>query len=73
MNELISPKYQMKLIAEVEKAIWEEYISYKSVKLYIEKWHLTDNDWNNNWENFQIAIKEKGEIDLTQTLHNIDG
>jgi hypothetical protein len=72
MNELISPKYQMKLIQEVEKAIWSEYASYKNVKLYIEKWHVADNDWNNTWENFHITVKDKGEIDLNQTLHNID-
>lgn len=63
----------MKLIEEVERAIWDEYASYKNVKLYIEKWHIVDNDWNNHWENFLIAVKDKGEIDLTQTLHNIDG
>lgn len=73
MNELISPKYQMKLIQDVDKAIWSEYSSYKNVKLYIEKWHIVDNDWNNPWENFNIVCKDKGEIDLTQTLHNMDG
>lgn len=73
MSDLISPKYLMKLIVEIEKAIWAEYGSYKNVKLYIEKWHISQDDWNNGWENFSIVKKEKGEIDLTQTLHGIDG
>ena len=50
MNELISPKYQMKLISQIEKAIWAEYGSYKQVRNYIEKWH----EWDMNWENFHI-------------------
>lgn len=73
MDELISPKYQMKLVKEVHEAIWAEYKSYKEVRLYINKWHQYDNEWNNNWENFSIASKDNGEIDLLQTLHNMLG
>jgi hypothetical protein len=71
MNELISPKYQMKLVKSVHDAIWDEYKSYKEVKLYIEKWHESD-DYNNNWENFNI-VSIDNKIDLLQTLHNMNG
>jgi len=70
MNELISPKYQMRLVIEVEKAIWAEYSTYKNVKNFIAKWHET-NDYN--WENFSINSKENGEIDLSSTLHGMQG
>jgi len=73
MDELISPKYQMKLVKSVHDVIWKEYKSYKEVRLYISKWHQVDEDWNNHWENFQIVTKENNEIDLLQTLHNING
>jgi hypothetical protein len=73
MNDLISPKYQMKLAKDVHEAIWAEYKSYKEVRLYINKWHIVEQDWNNYWENFTIQTKENGEIDLLATLHNIDG
>lgn len=74
MDDLISPKYQMKLVKSVHDAIWEEYKSYKEVKLYIEKWHHVEDD-NNFWENFSISFKDKDykEIDLLQTLHNMAG
>src|SRR5690606_23400079 len=72
MNDLISPKYQMKLVKSVHDAIWEEYKSYKEVSLYIDKWYEGDQ-WNNNWENFHIFQKESGEIDLLRTLHSMAG
>lgn len=73
MNELISPKYQMKLVKSVHDAIWEEYKSYAEVSLYIEKWHEVDGDWNTHWENFQIITKPSGDIDLLRTLHSMSG
>jgi len=73
MNDKISPKYQMLLIDDVEKSIWDKYESYKKIRFYIEKWQITEKDWNNSWENFTIAEKENGEIDLLSTLHSIDG
>lgn len=69
MNELVSPKYQMKLISEVEKAIWDEYGSYKQVRHYIEKWH----EWDLNWENLQLIEKKDGNIDLNSILHGMSG
>lgn len=72
MNELISPKYQMKLAADVEKAVWDEFSSYKNVKNYIEKWHEYDGQ-NFNYENFRIIENEKGKIDLNGTIHSMPG
>ncbi|MFN4084715.1 MAG: abortive infection family protein [Spirosomataceae bacterium] len=72
MNELISPKYQMKLAAEVEKAVWDEYGSSKNVRYYIEKWHEYDDKYN-NWENFSVVIKDDKNIDLNATIHSMPG
>jgi hypothetical protein len=73
MNDVISPKYLMKLIKDIHDAIWTEFKTYKEVKLYIDKWHNSQEDWNSYWENFKIKSKESGEIDLLNTLHGIDG
>ena len=77
MNDLVSPKYQMQLVNSVEKAIWDEYKSYKQVRLYINKWHTDNyesNGFNDNyWENFTIVENQNKEIDLTSTLHNMRG
>jgi hypothetical protein len=71
MNELISPKYQMKLVAEIEKAIWDEYESYKNVRNYIEKWH--EYDGQSYWENFRVVEKKDKNIDLNATIHSMPG
>ena len=68
--DTISPKYQMTLVQNISKTIWEEYGSYSNVLFYIEKWHESDNNWN-GWENFSICFKNQ-KIDLLATLHNID-
>ena len=47
MDELISPKYLMQLIKDVNAAIRTEYRSNKEILLYIEKWHVVDQNWNN--------------------------
>ncbi|RKN83104.1 abortive infection family protein [Ulvibacterium marinum] len=73
MDEIVSPKYQMKLVRSVHEAIWAEYKTYREVGLYINKWHNVDDDWNNYWENFQIVQKESGDIDLLRTLHSMSG
>ncbi len=76
MNELISPKYIMKLVKEVDDAIWKEYVSYENVRLYINRWYKNNyepNGFNNNfWENFTIIEKENNKIDLPKTLHSMD-
>lgn len=77
MDDLVSPKYQMQLVDSVEKAIRQEYKSYKQVRLYVNKWHMNNfdpNGFNNNpWENFTIVEKANKDIDLTSTLHNMSG
>lgn len=77
MDDLVSPKYQMQLVNSVEQAIWDEYKSYKQVRLYISKWYKNNyepNGFNDNfWENFTIVEKSNKEIDLTLTLHTMTG
>lgn len=81
MNELISPKYQMKLVSDVENALWDyfETSKYYNVEKYIEKWQIyedrtTDTGFNLGWSpQFEIKKQENGNIDLKSTLHNIDG
>jgi len=77
MDDLVSPKYQMQLVNSVEKTIWDEYKSYKQVRLYINKWHKDNFEpggFNNNyWENFSIIEKPNKEIDLASTLHTMTG
>jgi hypothetical protein len=77
MEELISPKYQMKLLKEVNEAIWAEYGSYEQVQYYISKWHENNYEpqgFNNNyWENFTIVEKENKKIDLLATLNSMTG
>ena len=72
----ISPKYQMKLIKDVETAIWDEFRTYKDVLFYVRKWHESECSWNSEpWENFTIEYKddERQIIDLSSTLHNMSG
>lgn len=77
MNELVSPKYIMQLVNSVEDAIIKEYKNIKLRKIYLEKWHKTNGElpvFNDNyWENFKISFDENHEIDLLQTLHNMNG
>lgn len=62
----------MKLAAEVEKAVWDEFGSYKNVRNYIEKWHEYDEQ-NYNWENFSVVIRDDMNIDLNATIHSMPG
>ena len=73
MDGPISPKYLMKLIKNIDEAIWAEYKSYKEVHQYISKWQIEQGDYHNHWNNFDIVYKKINEIDLNATLHNIDG
>ncbi|PPK83792.1 abortive infection Abi-like protein [Neolewinella xylanilytica] len=70
MNDLISPKYVMKLVQEVHDAIWAEYNSYKDVTYYVTKWQ---EDYGGYESNFRIQYKEGGNIDLSDTLHGMPG
>ncbi len=71
MENKISPKYQMQLIENIEKTVWELFPSYQKVEFYIKKWY--EYNHFNDWENFTIEKKEDNKINLLGTLHNIDG
>jgi len=74
MNDIISPKFQMKLVQEVHDKIWKEFSSYKDVLFYINKWHKREfYDAFNHWQNFIIVLDNKENIDLKSTLHNMKG
>jgi len=73
MENAISPKYLMKLIANIENEIrWQ--FDLNTIHFYIEKWHEDNNtyDLNSYWENFTIYRYSNDSIDLTKTLNNID-
>ncbi len=61
MTLFIPPKYQMRLINEVNQAIWAAYSSYVQVRYYMKKW-LND---------YEIQEKQGGNIDLMKTLHSL--
>ena len=66
----ISPKFKLKLLDDIEKEIWKQFKTYKKVKIYIQQWQ-EEIDWNR--DNFTIITKgESDDIDLAQTLSNID-
>lgn len=74
MADKISPRYQMKLVKQIEDALWDEFetAKYRNVEFYIEKWHESGyDDWGSYYENFAIK-KNNGNIDLSTTLHAID-
>jgi len=77
MENTISPKYLMKLISDIETALWNQFQTskYQNVRFYIEKWHEHNDgyNFNNYWENFTIYENNNKNIDLTKTLNNIDG
>lgn len=77
MENVISPKYLMKLISDIETALWNQFQTskYRNVRFYIEKWHKHNDGYNFNdyWENFTIYEDNSKNIDLTKTLNNIDG
>lgn len=73
MEELISPKYQIELMKNVESKIWEEFKSYKTVLFYIRKWHQSNDSFNDRWENFNIIFDINENIDLQATLASMNG
>lgn len=69
---LISPKYQMQLIAQLHDAIWKEYESYKNVRFYISKWAEEGfYSYGNYYSSFSIIEKNKEQIDLLATLNEV--
>lgn len=69
----VSPKYQMDLVLSVHKKLFELYGSYTNVEAYVEKWREEYDNYGN--ANFYIIYKddERKTIDLSKTLHKIDG
>lgn len=65
---LISPKYQMRLIDQVERAIWKQFESYRNVMNYIKKWHEYYDFGDQNF----IIHQDENNINLNETLHGID-
>ncbi|MCO6164499.1 abortive infection family protein [Flavobacterium sp. NRK F7] len=81
MNELISPKYKMKLVEEVESELWNMFTTskYYNVEKYIENWQIYDNRYTDTgyhigWApHFEIKKQKDGiTIDLKSTLHSLD-
>lgn len=73
MDNEISPRFQMKLIKEVEEALLNQYNNNKDILYYINKWHIAQDEYDGHWENFYIAFNSHGSIDLVETLHGIKG
>ncbi len=81
MESLISPKYQMKLIENIENALWAQFQTskYYNVEKYIEKWQNWEDRYDGNYHightpHFNITKQGNSDnIDLKSTLHNIDG
>jgi hypothetical protein len=59
MNDLIFPKYKMKLISDVEDALWDEFQTskYVNVKYYIQEWQyvINEDSYNGIIYNFDIV------------------
>lgn len=70
----ISPKYQMKIVQDINDRLYELFKSYDDVEAYVEKWQEFYDDFGNN-ANFHIQYKdeERKKIDLKRTLHQVDG
>jgi hypothetical protein len=70
MEGRISPKFKLELLEKIEGELWDQFQSYKKVKMYVSQWQ-EGMDWNTY--NFPIVTKgDTDDIDLTQTLSNID-
>jgi hypothetical protein len=75
MENTISPKYLMKLIAEIGTALQFHFKSdYDNILFYFEKWHKHNDGYNSNdyWKNFTIYKYDNSVINLAKTLNNID-
>lgn len=69
----ISPKYQMRIVKDLNDRLYELFKSYDDVEAYVEKWREVYDDFGN--ANFYIQYKddEHKKIDLKKTLHLVDG
>lgn len=70
--EIMSPRYHMNLIIQVNDAIFKEFGSYENVEFYMQKWQYDIDKFRKNF-----FIFHKGEnsttIDLRRTLNELDG
>lgn len=68
----ISPKYIADLKMKLAKAIWEQYSSYKNVKLFLVS-SVDIGDWNEP-DSFQIFYQDEGQekIDVEETVLRMD-
>ena len=46
MCELMSPRYKMSLIDNIDAKTWELFKSYKKVQYYLEKWIVYKIDFS---------------------------
>lgn len=73
MCELMSPRYKMSLIDNIDAKTWELFKSYKKVQYYLEKWIVYKIDFSfEEIPSFIIKRDLNNNIDLLATLHNID-
>ncbi|MGL4956020.1 MAG: abortive infection family protein [Bacteroidales bacterium] len=82
MKDLISPKYQMELVKNVEDALWAMFPTskYYNIEKYLEKWQIYEDSFSETGYHYGCStqfdiIKLHGveNIDLKSTLHKIDG
>lgn len=64
----------MDIVNNINDKLFELYIGYEEVLIYLEKWHV-DYDCYGNEGNFQFYYKdnERRKLDVKKTLHSIDG
>ena len=70
MENIISPKYLMKLIPEVEDALLNTFKTYEQVDVYLNKWHKVIQNSDKELRIFNEY--NSSTIDITTTLHRMD-
>jgi hypothetical protein len=72
MENMISPKYHMKLAYEVDKAIRKEFNSLDDISAYIDRWAYPGEQHFNQEPEFYIQSFENREINLPRTLQKME-
>lgn len=62
----------MDLTERISSELWKLFKSEWKVEYYIRKWHDSNGGYD-FWENFPIEKDQEDNINLTRTLHGIDG
>ncbi len=72
--ELISPKYRVHLIRDIEEAIWQEFGSYANVYTYFQGWESLNMGYELPFSSFKIEDVTNGgkQIDVLATLNSMD-